>query len=516
MKCRNIQKINVQYTDENPHIIFREEKISNEPIKESVLVSYTIQSISNVFRIMGCVNPMNTSMAEWVFLFVSQGPENCVMEIIDPEGKSVFEGDTYSAEGNYLTLNRFQFHRLITTSLYLHLYRKPRYYVDFRLALDISEQRRFCIVLLSGAPGTGKSTIASLLASKMSISHIISTDSIRHAMRTMFPKEQYPILHCSTYECGDVVDPKHMLGDDERCLLGYNEQAKMVGDHLKKVIQNFVQTRTSLIVEGVHLSAQVLMDIVQSFPNIAPFLIYIKKEDFHQQRFAVRAKYMTTDPSQNRYISNFGRIRLVQTELSTKSSEFLIPKIDNRNIDRTIETIHHTVFLYMKKLEGRPSLYDPYTKKLTFLNEIWKRRKIKLGSKNKTVKSIQSIKSSEPDNPESQADLSKLLNSLPAPGKVIMDDSGSTKMEFLNNGSMVLVTRTTEQVEQQLPKRRERVTFIQEDIIMASGNWREERDAHETDTEGDPVEVTLTDYIETTDTDRDEKHHSADEKSYCS
>lgn len=48
--------------------------------------------------------------------------------------------------------------------------------------------------------GTGKSSIASLLGSKLGISTVLSTDSIRHIMRNFLEKEDYPVLFASTYE----------------------------------------------------------------------------------------------------------------------------------------------------------------------------------------------------------------------------------------------------------------------------------------------------------------------------
>jgi pantothenate kinase-related protein Tda10 len=46
-------------------------------------------------------------------------------------------------------------------ALQAHQFRKLQYCPDFRLTFNFIEERRFFIVLLSGAPGTGKSTIAS-------------------------------------------------------------------------------------------------------------------------------------------------------------------------------------------------------------------------------------------------------------------------------------------------------------------------------------------------------------------
>jgi len=61
------------------------------------------------------------------------------------------------------------------------------------------------IVLLAGTSGTGKSTLASLLGTRLGISAVLSTDSVRHVMRNFVKEEENPILFCSTYEAGNMV-----------------------------------------------------------------------------------------------------------------------------------------------------------------------------------------------------------------------------------------------------------------------------------------------------------------------
>lgn len=56
------------------------------------------------------------------------------------------------------------------------------------------------IILLAGTSGTGKSTLASLLASKMGITTIVSTDSIRHMLRSFTTEAEDPVLWASTYQ----------------------------------------------------------------------------------------------------------------------------------------------------------------------------------------------------------------------------------------------------------------------------------------------------------------------------
>lgn len=61
-------------------------------------------------------------------------------------------------------------------------------------------------MLLAGTSGTGKSTLASLLGSRLGISTVISTDTIRHIMRNFVDKEENPILFASTYETANYVN----------------------------------------------------------------------------------------------------------------------------------------------------------------------------------------------------------------------------------------------------------------------------------------------------------------------
>jgi hypothetical protein len=308
-------------------------------------------------------------------------------------------------------------------------------------------------------------------------------------MRTFYPAADFPILYKSTYECGDLVDSAGELPADERCVKGYMAQSDLIGGQLLNIVSSFVNSRASLIVEGVHLSVDLMMKIVTQFPNVIPFLIYIKKEAFHQQRFAVRAKYMTTDPTVNRYISHFSAIRTVQSYLSKEASRCLIPKLDNRNIDRSVETMHQTLFSYLKKLEGRSTMFDSESQRLTFLDSVWKRRKQKITSKSKTLKAIKALKK-EPDAPQADTALEDVLRILPKDGmRVASEDMVGDVISFCG-GTMVLSHEGREpEIKEPEPEPIPRVSVVQQPS--------EVNDDVDTETEPDPGEVTLTDFMET-------------------
>lgn len=62
----------------------------------------------------------------------------------------------------------------------------------------------------------------------------------------------------------------------------------MVLDSLDKLIGACEARRESLVVEGVHLSLNSVVRLMQRHPSIVPFLIHISNEDKHRERFAVR------------------------------------------------------------------------------------------------------------------------------------------------------------------------------------------------------------------------------------
>jgi len=63
--------------------------------------------------------------------------------------------------------------------------------------------------LLAGTSGTGKSSLALLIAKKMGITTVFSTDTIRHIMRNSTTPEENPILFASTYEAGKFINEDH-------------------------------------------------------------------------------------------------------------------------------------------------------------------------------------------------------------------------------------------------------------------------------------------------------------------
>ncbi|KZV25515.1 hypothetical protein F511_07225 [Dorcoceras hygrometricum] len=296
---------------------------------------------------------------------------------------------------------------LVCQTLSEYKYVGPYQRADFFLACRIRERKESMTVLLCGTSGCGKSTLSALLGSRLGITTVISTDSIRHMMRSFVDEEQNPLLWASTYHAGEHLDPvavaeatskrkakksagvsatsttnasrnstsegnsnsSDLISSKQMAIEGFKAQSEMVIDSLDRLITSWEDRKESVVVEGVHLSLNFVMGLMKKHPSIIPFMIYISNKDKHLERFAVRAKYMTLDPAKNKYVKYIRNIRRIQEYHCNRADKHLVPKINNTNVDRTVAAIHATVFSCLRRRQAGEQLYDAITNTVAIVKE---------------------------------------------------------------------------------------------------------------------------------------------------
>ena len=77
------------------------------------------------------------------------------------------------------------------------------------------------VILVGGATGTGKSTVATEIAYRLGITRVTSTDFIRQTMRAFFSHEFMPAIHYSSFEAGLAVPDA-----DDPLVAGFLEQSR--------------------------------------------------------------------------------------------------------------------------------------------------------------------------------------------------------------------------------------------------------------------------------------------------
>ena len=76
---------------------------------------------------------------------------------------------------------------------------------DLRRYSDLDELDLPIIVLIGGATGTGKSTVATEVAYRLGITRVTSTDFVRQTLRAFFSPEFMPSIHYSSFEAGRAL-----------------------------------------------------------------------------------------------------------------------------------------------------------------------------------------------------------------------------------------------------------------------------------------------------------------------
>ncbi|KAN0026001.1 hypothetical protein ACTFIV_006981 [Dictyostelium citrinum] len=266
-----------------------------------------------------------------------------------------------------VSIQRNIFYYIIGHILSCYQYSKPQYIIDFPVSSEVQDKKHSFTILLGGTSGCGKSTLTALLASRIGFTAVISTDNIRQLLRKFISRQESPILWASTYHAGEIIS-NPSLSHKEKILQGYEAQNEMIFNKLDILIGHYEKRKESLIVEGVHLDTKLILRLVKKHPSCIPFLMYISNEAKHKERFAIRSKYMTLDPHQNKYTKYFKNIRIINDHLCHGADEHMIPQIDNTSIDRSLATIHGTIFACLKrKVQCGESYYNHETDKMNML-----------------------------------------------------------------------------------------------------------------------------------------------------
>eukprot|EP00181_Compsopogon_caeruleus_P002702 CAMPEP_0184681528 /NCGR_PEP_ID=MMETSP0312-20130426/4519_1 /TAXON_ID=31354 /ORGANISM="Compsopogon coeruleus, Strain SAG 36.94" /LENGTH=448 /DNA_ID=CAMNT_0027132447 /DNA_START=821 /DNA_END=2164 /DNA_ORIENTATION=+ len=242
---------------------------------------------------------------------------------------------------------------------------------DLAAAIDTHLGHNPLVVLLGGTSGCGKSTLASLLARRLGISSVVSTDSVRNAMRAFLDPDTADgrVLQMSTYNAVDGLDRDEEISVDRKSSSAevlpsmtstravteaYLRQCDLVAPHIVRVVTSHVQRQQSVIIEGVHLSIRTMLLLMQSYPEAClPFLIHIRSAEKHRHRFAVRAKYMDIQPNANKYVQHQRNIRVIQEYLCHKAEKYGVPMISNSNADKALANLHLTIFAYIRSRRSR-------------------------------------------------------------------------------------------------------------------------------------------------------------------
>jgi 2-phosphoglycerate kinase len=207
---------------------------------------------------------------------------------------------------------------------------------------DFVNSGRPLIFLIGGTAGCGKSTIATMLASRLDIVRTQSTDMLREVMRTMVPEQLLPILHQSSFTAWRALpgQPEALDKVPESLLIhGYRTQADLLSVAIQAVIQRGLRERVSLILEGVHIHPAYIEKLQADDEAIViPIMIGLLKRKRLQRRIQGRG----SDAPQRRaerYLKHFEEIWQLQSYLLSEADRADIPIVVNNDRDKVFREI---------------------------------------------------------------------------------------------------------------------------------------------------------------------------------
>lgn len=208
------------------------------------------------------------------------------------------------------------------------------------------------IVLIGGATGVGKSTIATQLATRLGITRVVSTDAVREVLRSAFTKEMFPTLYTSSFQADEAVgQPIPHSGD--RLIIGFREQAAAVAVGAQALIDRAISEGTDAILEGAHLVPGFLEKAESSeHAIVVPILVVIDDEDLHRSHFFQRSLEGGRRPEE-RYLKGFTKIRRIQRYMLSSAMIRGVPIVTHHDLDATLSQIIDHVFAYATKVLER-------------------------------------------------------------------------------------------------------------------------------------------------------------------
>jgi 2-phosphoglycerate kinase len=183
------------------------------------------------------------------------------------------------------------------------------------------------LILVGGATGTGKSTVATEIAYRLGITRVTSTDFIRQTMRAFFSREFMPTIHHSSFE-GEPLVPSFL------------EQSRNVLVGVRASLERALQEGWSIVLEGVHLVPG-LVPLELEGALVTGCVLRISDETAHAQHFFTREA--GTQRPMGKYLDRFDAIRRLQDLIVERAEATGTPVIENENAERATAAVAELV-----------------------------------------------------------------------------------------------------------------------------------------------------------------------------
>ena len=215
---------------------------------------------------------------------------------------------------------------------------------------DLYELDLPVIVLVGGATGTGKSSVATDVAYRLGITRVTSTDFVRQTMRAFFSQEFMPAIHHSSFEAGRAMADEDDE-DSEAVLHGFLEQTRDVLVGVQAAIDRALEEGWSMVLEGVHLVPGMLPKQIEG-ALVVQCVLAIDDPEAHAAHFWIRDTDSEGVRPYEKYLDAFDDIRLVQAYILGRARKHDVPVVENGDIEDAIGNVMELVLTAAEPLKA--------------------------------------------------------------------------------------------------------------------------------------------------------------------
>lgn len=194
------------------------------------------------------------------------------------------------------------------------------------------------ILMICGATGVGKSTLATMLAHRLGVTRVTATDMVRQVLRAFFSNQFMPAVHYSSFDADHGV---RLDSSGDALLTGFERQVEQVSVGIKALIERAAIERTSMVIEGVHCVPGAFDGLAQLDAVVVEVVVAIEDEDLHRSHFYARGQ--SQPRAVERYLAAFNRIRRLQSYIVNRARKSGVPVVENSSLDEALVEVMNLV-----------------------------------------------------------------------------------------------------------------------------------------------------------------------------
>jgi 2-phosphoglycerate kinase len=211
----------------------------------------------------------------------------------------------------------------------------------YELMRSVRRPERPIVILIGGAPGVGKSTLAAELAYRLGIPRLVSSDSLRQALRSLISPELSPALHRSSFSAWEAEllpgERASAAPERKRVIRGFQRQVQQLATALFAVVSRNIEESTSVVLEGIHLVPGFTPVERFSGATVVELVFVVSDPEVHRNHFSTREAKTDARRSSKNYLEHFAEIRILQDFILGRAEEEGVPVIEATDVDAAVD-----------------------------------------------------------------------------------------------------------------------------------------------------------------------------------